>query len=113
MTLPFSVREGINIFLAGFVPTENLRFREEGLTFKVAENAGEGDDDVKKFARYTYPVMSKTQVRSCQLPVAVLSANYPCCKQTQLEDFSPVIGNPTLVISRTQVPAALWSQTLS
>ena len=62
VTLPFSVREGINIFLSGFVPTENLRFREESLTFKVAENAGEGDDDVKKFARYTYPNMSKTQV---------------------------------------------------
>ena len=28
VTMPFSVREGINIFLAGFVPTENLRFRE-------------------------------------------------------------------------------------
>lgn len=64
VTLPFSVREGINIFLAGFVPTENLRFREEGLTFKVAENAGEGDDDVKKFARYTYPDMKKTQVNT-------------------------------------------------
>ena len=35
VTLPFSVREGINIFLAGFVPTENLRFREDSLTFKV------------------------------------------------------------------------------
>jgi ATP-binding cassette subfamily E protein 1 len=35
VTMPFSVREGINIFLAGFVPTENLRFREESLTFKV------------------------------------------------------------------------------
>jgi ATP-binding cassette subfamily E protein 1 len=35
VTLPFSVREGINIFLAGFVPTENLRFREEALTFKA------------------------------------------------------------------------------
>ena len=39
VTLPFSVREGINIFLAGFVPTENLRFREEALTFKVREPA--------------------------------------------------------------------------
>jgi ATP-binding cassette subfamily E protein 1 len=28
VTMPFSVREGINVFLAGFVPTENLRFRE-------------------------------------------------------------------------------------
>ncbi|KAG9143596.1 hypothetical protein Leryth_020802 [Lithospermum erythrorhizon] len=37
VTLPFSVREGINIFLAGFVPTENLRFRDESLTFKVSE----------------------------------------------------------------------------
>jgi len=35
VTLPFSVREGINIFLSGFVPTENLRFREVSLTFKV------------------------------------------------------------------------------
>ena len=25
VTMPFGVREGINIFLAGFVPTENLR----------------------------------------------------------------------------------------
>jgi len=33
------VREGINIFLAGFVPTENLRFREEALTFKARGRA--------------------------------------------------------------------------
>lgn len=39
VTLPFSVREGINIFLAGFVPTENLRFRDESLTFKVGDSA--------------------------------------------------------------------------
>ena len=30
---------GINIFLDGFVPTENLRFREASLTFKVSETA--------------------------------------------------------------------------
>ena len=35
VTMPFTVREGINIFLMGFVPTENLRFRELELTFKV------------------------------------------------------------------------------
>jgi translation initiation factor RLI1 len=33
--MPFAVREGINIFLAGFIPTENLRFRDFELTFKV------------------------------------------------------------------------------
>ncbi|XVF52227.1 hypothetical protein PTKIN_Ptkin05aG0002200 [Pterospermum kingtungense] len=41
VTLPFSVREGINIFLAGFVPTENLRFRDESLTFKIIVMVGE------------------------------------------------------------------------
>ena len=29
VTMPASVRDGINIFLEGFIPTENLRFREE------------------------------------------------------------------------------------
>ena len=52
-------REGINIFLAGFVPTENLRFREESLSFKVVEAGLE--EEVKKFARYSYPNMTKTQ----------------------------------------------------
>ena len=27
VTMPFGVREGINVFLDGFVPTENMRFR--------------------------------------------------------------------------------------
>jgi len=58
VTMPFTVREGINIFLDGFVPTENLRFREESLTFKVSENAEE--DEVKKMRRYSYPNMEKT-----------------------------------------------------
>ena len=35
VTMPFSVRIGINAFLAGFIPTENLRFREDALSFKV------------------------------------------------------------------------------
>jgi ATP-binding cassette, sub-family E, member 1 len=41
VTMPFSVREGINIFLAGFIPTENLRFRTIELTFKISENPEE------------------------------------------------------------------------
>jgi ATP-binding cassette subfamily E protein 1 len=59
VTLPFSVREGINIFLAGFVPTENLRFRDESLTFKVAENV-ESEKEKKQHNRYKYPDMTKT-----------------------------------------------------
>ena len=76
VTLPFSVREargpasslrlllticrqGINIFLAGFVPTENLRFRDEEISFKVAE-VDRGADQDKKFNRYKYPTLTKT-----------------------------------------------------
>jgi len=58
VTLPFSVREGINIFLDGNIPTENLRFREESLQFKIAETA----DDIAadKMRVYKYPKMTKT-----------------------------------------------------
>lgn len=35
VTMPFTVREGINVFLGGFIPTENMRFREYSLNFKV------------------------------------------------------------------------------
>ncbi|XP_057545546.1 ABC transporter E family member 2 [Amaranthus tricolor] len=61
VTLPFSVREGINIFLAGFVPTENLRFRDESLTFKVAETPQDNAEEIETYARYKYPTMTKTQ----------------------------------------------------
>jgi ATP-binding cassette subfamily E protein 1 len=58
VTLPSGVREGINIFLDGFIPTENLRFRQESLIFKVSENATE--EEVKRMSSYTYPHMTKT-----------------------------------------------------
>jgi len=58
VTLPASVREGINIFLDGNIPTENLRFREESLTFRIAE-AGE-DYMVDKARGFEYPPMKKT-----------------------------------------------------
>jgi len=35
VTLPYGVREGINVFLDGFIPTENMRFRSWSLSFKV------------------------------------------------------------------------------
>ena len=74
VTMPYSVREGaqngrfaapsltsragINIFLDGFIPTENLRFREESLSFKMVETAEE--ILVDKTRHYSYPSMSKT-----------------------------------------------------
>ena len=60
VTLPFSVREGINIFLDGFVPTENLRFRDVSLNFKVSETADTVEDTDKRFSLYSYPNMTKT-----------------------------------------------------
>jgi len=59
VTMPFSVREGINIFLDGFVPTENLRFREASLTFKVSDQA-DSEEEIKKHCNYTYPDMKKS-----------------------------------------------------
>ena len=59
VTLPFSVREGINIFLAGFVPTENLRFREFELTFNVSE-APDEFALLSKTEHYSYNAMVKT-----------------------------------------------------
>ncbi|KAI9495728.1 translation initiation factor RLI1 [Zychaea mexicana] len=57
VTLPASVRDGINIFLDGTIRTENLRFRDESLTFKIAEQT----DDVllEKNRNYQYPDMTK------------------------------------------------------
>ncbi|KAF2842415.1 P-loop containing nucleoside triphosphate hydrolase protein [Patellaria atrata CBS 101060] len=58
VTLPASVREGINIFLDGNIPTENLRFREESLQFRIGEA---GDDFMVDRSRgYNYPKMEKT-----------------------------------------------------
>lgn len=73
VTFPFSVREGINIFLAGYVPTERMRFRDVELTFKTSETENdqmmakienaEGDEKAKaalKKQNYSYPNMTKT-----------------------------------------------------
>ncbi|KAM3560639.1 hypothetical protein MY1884_002819 [Beauveria asiatica] len=58
VTLPSSVREGINIFLDGHIPTENLRFRDESLTFRIAEGADEYALDRSR--AFKYPKMEKT-----------------------------------------------------
>ncbi|CAK9292180.1 unnamed protein product [Gordionus sp. m RMFG-2023] len=67
VTMPFSVREGINIFLDGFVPTENLRFREVSLTFKVAETASK--EEIKRMRHYSYPNMFKKMGENFELDI--------------------------------------------
>ena len=61
VSMPFSVRVGINAFLAGFIPTENLRFRDDSLSFKVSERAERIDDKHDVMRSYSYPGMTKTQ----------------------------------------------------
>ncbi|KND95295.1 Translation initiation factor RLI1 [Tolypocladium ophioglossoides CBS 100239] len=57
VTMPYSVREGINIFLDGHIPTENLRFCDESLTFRIAESAD--DFAIDRSRAFTYPKMEK------------------------------------------------------
>ena len=46
------------LFRAGFVPTENLRFRDEALTFKVCQNADEVDN-ADRLSLQKSPAMTK------------------------------------------------------
>ena len=57
VTHPFGVREGINIFLEGNIPTENLRFRNHELNFKAKENLELSER--KSF--FNYSNMTKTR----------------------------------------------------
>lgn len=54
----------------GFVPTENLRFREASLTFKVAETAME--EEIKRMCRYEYPTMVKN-LGNFLIPINILT----------------------------------------
>lgn len=59
VTLAYGVREGINVFLDGFIPTENMRFREYDLSFKLTDNTDIIMSNTKD-DRYKYPTMTKT-----------------------------------------------------
>jgi ATP-binding cassette subfamily E protein 1 len=52
------------VFLAGFVPTENLRFREDALSFKVSERADELVVGDREHASYNYPTMTRVSASS-------------------------------------------------
>ena len=74
VTLPYSVREGINIFLDGHIPTENLRFRDESLTFRIAEGAD--DFQASQDRAFSYPKMEKTlggKLELTELMISVLA----------------------------------------
>lgn len=59
VTLPSSVREGINIFLDGMIPSENMRFRKESLQFRLVDAADQLP--IERTAAFEYGRMVKTQ----------------------------------------------------
>lgn len=73
VTMPFNVRDGINHFLKGFIPTENMRFRKYELSFKMVTQAEDGSLSIgnnstksetasKKKHHIRYPNMCKTLI---------------------------------------------------
>ncbi|XP_070712344.1 ATP-binding cassette sub-family E member 1-like, partial [Pempheris klunzingeri] len=59
VTTPFGVKEGINVFLDGFLPTENVRFRETALVFNL--NDCNEDAIIERHGVNEYPDMTRTQ----------------------------------------------------
>lgn len=57
ITAPQSIKASINIFLDGFIPTENMRFREHALKFNIQEIEEGGKE---KRTQYSYPSVTKT-----------------------------------------------------
>lgn len=57
VSLPASVREGINIFLDGNITSENMRFRTESLQFRMVEASDQIEVEQEK--AYSYPAMTK------------------------------------------------------
>ena len=64
VTMPLSVRDGINIYLAGYEPKEKIRFRDSELSFYISPdqeakvNTQQQDDD--QALEMIYPSMVKT-----------------------------------------------------
>lgn len=54
---PYGVREGINIFIEGYIPDENMRFRQEKIDFQVKPPTREVDASTE---RLQWPSFSKT-----------------------------------------------------
>jgi ATP-binding cassette subfamily E protein 1 len=51
------VKEGINIYLSGEIPSEKIKFRNESITINKIENLQASTDEK---ITYSYPAMVKT-----------------------------------------------------
>jgi ATP-binding cassette subfamily E protein 1 len=57
ITFPFTVKEGINVYLSGFIPTENMRFRQDTIDFHLKDV---GDEIIERRVVLQYPLLRKT-----------------------------------------------------
>lgn len=66
VSVPFSTREGINIFLSGYIPAENMRFRNYELNFKAGSTVDQQilmeqetvePNNSSSIGKYNYPAM--------------------------------------------------------
>ncbi len=49
VSLPYGVKEGINVFLDGYLTKENIRIRDYSLNFKGHDTASETETTVQGF----------------------------------------------------------------
>ncbi len=68
-TTPFSVGEGINMFLSGYISMEKLRFRTNEISFKLKENIENEIIEKKKVFKYESCVKSFGNFRNFSLTV--------------------------------------------
>ena len=59
VTTSYPVKEGINIFLSGFIPNENMRFRENSISFADKKEFCK-EINLKKQSQFSYPEIKKT-----------------------------------------------------
>lgn len=48
VSMPYGVKEGINVFLDGFLPKENIRLRDESIDFRITDQSKTAEQKVKE-----------------------------------------------------------------
>lgn len=55
VSLPYSVGEGINMYLDGFIKSENIKFRDESINFNFRSN----EEEITTSTEIVYPLLQK------------------------------------------------------